>query len=106
LHGAGSRGRTTLYGIFTPGRRFLQLLYAGPPRLSIPSLLLKRMQISMPRARQLSLALLIFAAVEYGHLHIDHSGARPGTLGLTRLQRDLARRGNNEFSAQAFTQHD
>jgi hypothetical protein len=60
----------------------------------------------MPRARHLSLALLIFAAVEYGHLHIDHSGGRPGTFGLTRLQRDLARRGDNEFRAQAFTQQD
>jgi hypothetical protein len=64
------------------------------------------MQISMPRARHLSLALLIFAAVEYGHLHFDHSGARHGTFGLSRLQRDLARRGNNEFRAQAFTQDD
>jgi len=47
----------------------------------------------MSRARLLSLALLITAAVEYGHLHIDHSGARPGAFGLTRLERDLARRG-------------
>jgi len=51
------------------------------------------MQLSMPRARILSLALLIIAVLEYGHLHLDHSGARPGAFGLTRLERDLARRG-------------
>jgi hypothetical protein len=51
------------------------------------------MQVSMSRARYLSLALLIIAAVEYGKLHIDHSGARPGAFGLTRLERDLSRRG-------------
>jgi hypothetical protein len=60
----------------------------------------------MPRARLLSLALLTIAVVEYGHSHIDHSGARPGALGLTRLERDLARRGRGEFRAQAFTQRD
>ena len=46
----------------------------------------------MPRARLLSFALLTFAVVEYGHLHIDHSGARPGALGLSRLERDLERK--------------
>jgi hypothetical protein len=64
------------------------------------------MQVSMSRARYLSLALLIIAVVEYGHSHIDHSGARPGAFGLTRLQRDLARRGTGEFRAQAYTQRD
>jgi hypothetical protein len=64
------------------------------------------MQVSMPRARLLSLALLTIAVVEYGHFHTDHSGARPGPLGLTRLERDLARRGRNEFRAQALTQLD
>jgi hypothetical protein len=46
----------------------------------------------MPLARQLSL-LLVIALIEYGHVHLDHSGARPGPLGLTRLERDLSRRG-------------
>ena len=64
------------------------------------------MQVSMSRARYLSLALLIIGVVEYGHLHVDHSGARPGAFGLTRLQRDLARRGSGEFRAQAYTQRD
>lgn len=57
----------------------------------------------MPRARHLSLSLLIIAVVEFGHLHIDHSGSA-GTCGFTRLERDLARRGRGEFGAQAFTQ--
>jgi hypothetical protein len=47
----------------------------------------------MLRARRLSLALLIIATVEYGHLHSDPAGARPGAFGLTRLERDLSRRG-------------
>ena len=64
------------------------------------------MQISMPRARHLSLALLIFAAVEFGHLHIDYSGSRPGGFGLTRLERDLARRGSGEFRTRASMQRD
>jgi len=64
------------------------------------------MQVSMPRARLLSLALLITAVWEYGHLHLDHSGARPGAFGLTRLERDLARLGVGEFRAPAFTQRD
>jgi hypothetical protein len=62
------------------------------------------MQVSMSRARYLSLALLIAAAMEYGHSRIDHSGARPGAFGLTRLERDLARRGNGEFRARSFAQ--
>jgi hypothetical protein len=37
--------------------------------------------------------LLIIALTEYGYMHLDHSGVRPGPLGLTRLERDLSRRG-------------
>jgi hypothetical protein len=51
------------------------------------------MQASMLLARQLSLTLLIAALTEYGYTHLDPSGARPGSLGLTRLERDLSRRG-------------
>jgi len=58
----------------------------------------------MSRARILSLALLIIAVVEYGHLRSDTSGARPGAFGLTRLERDLARRGSGAIRAQAYTQ--
>ena len=50
------------------------------------------MQASMLLARQLSL-LLIIAFTEYGYVHLDHAGALPGPLGLTRLERDLNRRG-------------
>jgi hypothetical protein len=51
-----------------------------------------QMHASMPLARQLSL-LLIIAFTEYGYMHLDHSGAGAGSLGLTRLERDLSRRG-------------
>jgi hypothetical protein len=51
------------------------------------------MQASMLLARQLSLTLLVIAFTEYGYMRVDQSGAHPGSLGLTRLERDLSRRG-------------
>jgi hypothetical protein len=50
------------------------------------------MKISLYRARQLSLALLVVAVVDHGHLHADYSGAAPHSSGLLRLGRDLLRR--------------
>jgi len=51
------------------------------------------------RARQVSLALLVIAVVDHGHLQADYAGANPNTSGLMRLGRDLLRRqGNNEES--------
>ena len=46
---------------------------------------------SLFRARHISLTLLLIAAVESGYSHTDYSGASPSSLGLTRLERDLAR---------------
>jgi hypothetical protein len=43
------------------------------------------------RARQMSLALLVVAVVDHGHLQTDYSGASPSTSGLMRLGRDLMR---------------
>ena len=50
------------------------------------------MKISLYRARQLSLALLVVAVVDHGHLHNDYSGAAPRSSGLLRLGRDVQRR--------------
>ena len=50
------------------------------------------MKISLYRARQLSLALLVVGVVDHGHLHADYSGAAPHSSGLLRLGRDLLRR--------------
>ena len=50
------------------------------------------MKISLYRARQLSLALLVVAVVDHGHLHNDYSGAAPRSSGLLRLGRDVLRR--------------
>ena len=50
------------------------------------------MKISLYRARQLSLALLVAAVVDHGHLRNDYSGATPNSSGLLRLGRDLLRR--------------
>ena len=52
-----------------------------------------KMQASMLLARQLSLALLIVVLAEHGHMVVDHSGVYSGSMGLTRLERDLSRRG-------------
>ncbi len=54
------------------------------------------MKISLYRARQLSLALLVVAVVDHGHLHNDYSGAVPRSSGLLRLGRDLLRRAGGE----------
>jgi hypothetical protein len=40
----------------------------------------------------MSLALLVIAVVDHGHLQADYSGATPTTSGLMRLGRDLMRR--------------
>ena len=51
-------------------------------------------------ARQMSLALLVVAVIEHGHLQADYSGATPGSSGLTRLGRDLMRRAGGEITAE------
>ena len=53
------------------------------------------------RARQMSLALLVIAVVDHGHLQADYSGARPGSSGLMRLGRDLMRRAGGGIASPA-----
>ena len=50
------------------------------------------MNTTILRAREMSLALIVIAVVNHGHLQEDFSGARPGSSGLMRLGRDLMRR--------------
>lgn len=38
----------------------------------------------------LCVAVLVVAVLGSGYLHLDYSGANPRSLGMTRLQRDLA----------------
>jgi hypothetical protein len=52
------------------------------------------------RARQMSLALIVVAVVDHGHLQADYSGATPSTSGLMRLGRDLMRRASGEVTAE------
>jgi len=52
-----------------------------------------KMHASMLLARQLSLTLLIIVLAEHGHMQFDQSGVHSGSTGLTRLERDLSRRG-------------
>jgi hypothetical protein len=44
----------------------------------------------------MSLALLVVAVIDHGHLQADYSGAAPHTSGLMRLGRDLMRRAGGE----------
>lgn len=52
------------------------------------------------RARQMSLALLVVAVVDHGHLQADYSGATPSSSGLMRLGRDLMRRAGGESTVE------
>jgi hypothetical protein len=45
------------------------------------------------------LAVLVIAVIDHGHL-VDYSGATPHSSGLTRLGRDLTRRGGGETTAE------
>ena len=58
------------------------------------------MNATILRARQMSLALLVVAVVNHGHLEPDYSGASPGSSGLMRLGRDLMRRAGGEVTAE------
>ncbi len=52
------------------------------------------------RAREMSLALLVVAVIDHGHLQADHSGATPHSSGLIRLGRDLMRRAGGEVMTE------
>jgi hypothetical protein len=54
----------------------------------------------MLRARQMSLALLVVAVVDHGHMQTDYSGSTPQSWGLLRLGRDIMRRAGRDSDAQ------
>ena len=58
------------------------------------------MNTKILQARQMSLALIVIAVVNHGHLEADYSGARPGSSGLMRLGRDLMRRAGGEAAVE------
>jgi hypothetical protein len=58
------------------------------------------MNTLMLRARAMSLALLVVAVIDHGHLLSDYSGATPHSSGLMRLGRDLMRRAGWEITAE------
>jgi hypothetical protein len=49
----------------------------------------------------MSLALLVIAVIDHGHLQTDYSGASPHSSGLMRLRRDLMRRAGGEVLPEA-----
>jgi hypothetical protein len=72
------------------GAAFYDLFTAARITCRFLSCLIGKMKTSLIRLLHVSLALLIVAVLGNGYLHIDYSGATPSTLGLIRLQRDLA----------------
>jgi hypothetical protein len=55
-------------------------------------------------ARQMSLALLVMAVVEHGHLDAPDPGAGSGSSALLRLGRDFIRR-TSRIPAAAMLEH-
>jgi hypothetical protein len=92
-----SGGRVGIqYRFYTAPAHLQQQIYAGwIYRSSMNSLIL--------RARRMSLALVVVAVVDHGHLQTDYSGASPSTSGLMRLGRDLMRLAS--ASAQGRERH-
>jgi hypothetical protein len=60
----------------------------------------RAMNTTILRARQMSLALLVIAVVDHGHLQTDYSGGAHHSSGLVRLGRDLIRRAGGETTAE------
>ena len=81
------------YGFYTARGDLLQQIYGRQIYRSC-------MNNMILRARQMSLALLVIAVVDHGHLQADYSGATPGSSGLMRLGRDLMRRASGEISTR------
>jgi hypothetical protein len=50
------------------------------------------MSTSLFHARQISLALLVIAVVEHGHLSIPDAGTNPSSSALLRIGREFIRR--------------
>jgi hypothetical protein len=81
------------------------------PRLHAPaiaaactprSIAIDNMKTTLLRARQMSLALLVIAVVDHGHLRADYAGATPNSSGLMRLGRDLMRRAGGGMTMGAL----
>jgi len=62
------------------------------------------MNAALFHARQMSLALLVMAVVEHGHLSAPDTGAGSGSSALLRLGRDFIRR-TSHISAAAMLEH-
>jgi hypothetical protein len=81
--------------VFTPGTSFFSRKFTARGTI------VDTMNSMVLRARQMSLALLVAAVIDHGHMQADYSGAAPGSSGLMRLGRDLMRRAGSTRSVQA-----
>ena len=89
-----NRGRKEFDTVFTPRAPICS------SKFTACGYTLEFMNTMILRARQMSLALLVVAVVDHGHLKADYSGATPGGSGLMRLGRDLMRRAGGEVTAE------
>jgi hypothetical protein len=78
----------------------LQVSFCGSKFMAAGSIV-DTMNSMVLRARHMSLALLVMAVIDHGHLQPDYSGATPGSSGLMRLGRDLMRRAGGDTAAEA-----
>jgi hypothetical protein len=87
-------GRPRFDTIFT-----LRVSFCGSKFMAAGSIV-DTMNSMVRRARQMSLALLVMAVIDHGHLQPDYSGATPGSSGLMRLGRDLMRRAGGDTATE------
>jgi hypothetical protein len=81
-------------------------MLAGIPRqnLTVRLVMFRSMNSALFHARQMSLALLVMAVVEHGHLNAPDTGAGSGSSALLRLGRDFIRR-TSRIPATAMLEH-
>jgi hypothetical protein len=79
---------------------------AGIPRQNLTAcdVFFQVMNATLFHARQMSLALLVLAVVEHGHLNAPDAGAGSSSSALLRLGRDFIRR-TSHIPAAAMLEH-
>ena len=79
---------------------FTQCLFICSSKFTARGFIVYPMNSLIFRARQVSLALLVVAVVDHGHVQTDYSGSTPQSWGLLRLGRDIMRRAGCDSDAQ------
>jgi hypothetical protein len=100
----GTKGRNSFRSFYTRSRESNGFFTVFPT-------IVMTMSNSSRRVRQITLGLVVLAAVGHANLATDLSGRAPNTSGMTRLGRDLLRKSAAEPCSRAdhiysfFTDH-